>query len=81
MRVQHGEGRVFLGKVLQGGDQDRVLEHIGMVACVEGVAITEHGSMVTSAPCRLPGPGRGGAALGGVHHRGRVMVPCEFVMG
>jgi hypothetical protein len=42
MGVQHGQGRVFFDKVLQGGDQDRVLEHVGMIACMEGVAITEH---------------------------------------
>jgi hypothetical protein len=34
--------------VLQSGNQDRVFEHIGMVARVKGMAITEHGAMVTS---------------------------------
>jgi hypothetical protein len=33
-----------------------VLEHIGVVACMEGVAVTEHGAMVTSA---LQGAGCG----------------------
>ncbi|MNV82426.1 hypothetical protein D3C71_1761600 [compost metagenome] len=47
MGVQHGQGRVFLGKVLQGGNQHRVLEHVGVVACMEGVAVTEHAPMVT----------------------------------
>src|SRR5690349_9133299 len=30
------------------GYHHRVLEHIGMVACVEGVAVTEHPAMVTA---------------------------------
>ena len=49
MGVEHGKGRVFVGEVLQSGNQHRVLEHIGMVACVECVAITEHARMVTIA--------------------------------
>jgi 23S rRNA (adenine2030-N6)-methyltransferase len=48
MRVEHGEGRVVFGEVLQGGNQHGVLEHIGMVARMKGVAITEHGAMVTT---------------------------------
>ena len=53
--VQHGQRRVFLRKVLQSGNQNGVLEHIGMVARVEGVAVTEHVAMVTIAG-RLLGP-------------------------
>jgi hypothetical protein len=34
---------LFLHQVPQGGDQGGVLEHIGVVAGVEGVAVTEHG--------------------------------------
>src|SRR2546427_9956449 len=48
VRVQHREGGVLLEEVLQGGDQHGVLEHIGMVACMEGVAVNEHRRMVTS---------------------------------
>ena len=47
--IQNGQRRVFLREILQGGNQNRVLEHIGMVACVECVAITEHARMVTIA--------------------------------
>ena len=43
MGVQHGEGSVLLGQVFQNSNQDAVLEHIGVVACVEGVAVAEHG--------------------------------------
>jgi hypothetical protein len=49
MGVQHGQCRIFLRKVLQSGNQNGVLEHIGMVARVEGVAVTEHVAMVTIA--------------------------------
>jgi len=42
VRVQHRKGGLLLEEVLQGGDQHGVLEHIGMVACMEGVAVTEH---------------------------------------
>ena len=47
MGVDHRERRVLLGEVLHGGNQHRVLEHIGVVACMEGVAVTEHAPMVT----------------------------------
>jgi hypothetical protein len=40
--VQHGQGRVFFGQVFEGGNQNRVFEHIGVVACVEGVSVTKH---------------------------------------
>lgn len=52
MGVQHGQGRIFLDKVLQGSNQHRVLEHVGVVACMEGVAVTEHPPMVTSVSPR-----------------------------
>jgi hypothetical protein len=39
---------VFGTHVLDDGDQYRVLEHVGMVACVVSVAITEHAPMVTA---------------------------------
>ncbi len=42
--IDHGEAGVFLTHVLQDGDQRHVLEHIGVVARVEGVAVTEHGA-------------------------------------
>jgi len=42
--VDHGEAGVFLTHVLQDGDQRHVLEHVGVVARVEGVAVTEHGA-------------------------------------
>ena len=48
VRVQHREGGLLLEEVLQGGYQHGVLEHIGVVACMEGVAVTEHRRMVTS---------------------------------
>ena len=38
------KGRVFLGEMLEGGNQHHVFEHIGVVARVEGVAVTEHGA-------------------------------------
>ena len=64
MRVQHCQCRVFFDKVLQGGNQHRVFEHIGVVACVECVAITKHGPMVTIAPAwRFPCRGTMGPCL------------------
>jgi hypothetical protein len=33
--------------VLQDGQKHGVFEHIGVVACVKGVSVTEHGVMVT----------------------------------
>jgi hypothetical protein len=43
MGVHHGQGGVFLGQVLKGAHQHGVLEHVGMVASVKGVSVTEHG--------------------------------------
>jgi len=44
--VKHVERRVLLGHVAQYRQQGSVLENIGMVAGVKGVAITEHPSML-----------------------------------
>ena len=43
VRVEDPERLVLQGQVAQDGHQDGVLEHIGMVADMKGVAITEHG--------------------------------------
>jgi hypothetical protein len=40
--------------VRERGDQHRVLEHVGVIAGMEGVAVAEHPSMVTPGP--LAGP-------------------------
>ena len=50
-----------------------VLEHIGMVACVEGVAITEHDPMVTSVLCVGAAPLSGRGTIGGLVVAGDVM--------
>jgi hypothetical protein len=50
MGVQHGQRRVFLIEVVLNGDQAGVFEHIGMIACMKGMAVTEHALMVTTAP-------------------------------
>ena len=42
MGVKHQQRRFFFGQMLQNGNQHRVFEHIGMVARVKGVAVTEH---------------------------------------
>ena len=44
---------VFGAHVLEDGDQYRVLEHVGMVACVVSVAITEHAPMVPAGVMAL----------------------------
>jgi len=48
MGVDHGQRRVFLGQVLHQRNQGGVLENVGMVACVEGVAVRKHGAIVPS---------------------------------
>ena len=48
MGVEHHEGLVFLGEVIQHLNPDEVLEHISGVAGVKGVAITEHKSRFVS---------------------------------
>ena len=40
--VEHRQRSLFLREVLHGGNQNGVLEHIGVIACMEGVAVTEH---------------------------------------
>ena len=47
MGIEDGQCRVFLLQMAQDGDQNSVFEHIGMIAGMEGVAVTEHGGMVT----------------------------------
>jgi hypothetical protein len=37
------ERLVLLGKVLQQLHDDRVFQHVCVVACVKGVSVTEHG--------------------------------------
>lgn len=49
MGVKDRQGCVFLGQVSQNCEQNRVLENVGMVPSVEGVAVTKHASMVTTA--------------------------------
>ena len=41
--------RLFLRQVFEQGQQRDVFEHIGMVAGMEGVAVTEHDPMLTAA--------------------------------
>jgi hypothetical protein len=43
MGVDDGQRRVLASKVFEHGNQHGVLEHIGVIACMKGVAITEHG--------------------------------------
>jgi hypothetical protein len=50
MGVYEGDAGLFLHEVAHGGEQGDVFEHIGMVARVESVSITEHASMVTNNP-------------------------------
>ncbi len=59
----NGQHLGFFGaQMLEDGDQNRVLEHVGMIACVVSMAVTEHATMVpagvvATAPC-LCGQGR-----------------------
>ena len=53
MGVYYRQGSRFLGQVADNGNQHHVLEHIGMVARVEGVAVGEHGLMVTEVIAAL----------------------------
>jgi hypothetical protein len=43
MGVKDSQGRLFLGHVAQHCQEGHVLEHIGMVAGMKSVAVTEHG--------------------------------------
>jgi hypothetical protein len=47
MGVNQGDAGLFLHEVAHGGEQGDVFEHIGMVARVESVSVTEHRLMVT----------------------------------
>jgi hypothetical protein len=48
MGVNQGDAGLFLHEVAQGGEQGDVFEHIGMVARVKSVSVTEHAGMVTN---------------------------------
>jgi hypothetical protein len=52
MGVNQGDASLFLHKVAHGGEQCDVFEHIGMVARVKSVSVTEHGLMVTNNFCK-----------------------------
>jgi hypothetical protein len=39
VRVDHGQGRVFLGEVLKKCNLGDVLEHIGVIARMEAVSV------------------------------------------
>jgi hypothetical protein len=43
MGIDVSDGFIFLCHVLANLQQCHVLEHIGVIACVKGVAVTEHG--------------------------------------
>jgi hypothetical protein len=49
MGVNNGDAPLFLLQVLQGGNQGKVLDDIGVVAGVEGVSVTEHVLMLTAS--------------------------------
>jgi hypothetical protein len=49
MGVNNGDTALFLLQVLQGGNQGKVLDDIGMVAGVKGVSVTEHVLMLTAS--------------------------------
>ena len=40
--VEHRQRSLFLREVLHSSNQDGVLEHISVIACMKGVAVTEH---------------------------------------
>ena len=48
MGVNQGDAGLFLHEMAQRGEQSDVFEHIGVVAGVESVSITEHAPMVTN---------------------------------
>jgi len=52
--VDAGEGGVLLRQMAQHGDEHGVLEHVGVVAGVEGVAVGEHRPMVPRPAGRGP---------------------------
>jgi hypothetical protein len=47
MGVNQGDAGLFLHEVAHGREQGDVFEHIGMVARVKSVSVTEHALMVT----------------------------------
>ena len=48
MGVDHHQGGVFFKQVVENGNQRGVLEHIRMVAGMEGVAITKHALIINA---------------------------------
>jgi hypothetical protein len=46
--VNESDASLFLHEVAHGGEQGDVFEHIGMVARVKSVSVTEHGLMLTN---------------------------------
>ena len=52
MGVDKLNAGVFVHQMLNGRNQRQVFEHIGMVAGMKGVAVTEHGGMVTGDVAR-----------------------------
>ncbi len=53
MGVEHRQGRLLLRQVGQHGNEHGVLEHVGVVAGMEGVAVTEHVPMVTGVSAEI----------------------------
>jgi hypothetical protein len=54
MGVDDPERRVLEREVAQQAQQDEVLEHVGVVAGVEGMAVTEHGISFGLRPAHAP---------------------------
>jgi len=55
MGVDHRQRCLLFEQVVEDGDQHRVLEHVGVIAGMEGMAVTEHGPMVTGNRAGAPG--------------------------
>ncbi|MFM2050866.1 MAG: hypothetical protein RL682_1357, partial [Pseudomonadota bacterium] len=55
--------RVLGRQMFEHGDQNRVFEHVGVVAGVEGVAVREHAPMLTGGPAPKKAAGRPEASL------------------
>jgi hypothetical protein len=49
--VDDREGGFFFKQVVERGNQHRVLEHVGVVAGMEGVAVTEHEGFRVGGRC------------------------------
>jgi hypothetical protein len=48
MGVYHHQGSVFFKQVVENGNQRGVLEHVCVVAGMEGVAITKHALIINA---------------------------------